>query len=139
MTTSEETNPAQTSDPTRYKISFDKLEQLGRSPIYVLAARLPEAAPSANSSTYDQVKPQKLVDEIAKHSKAQQDYIHTDLPLQEMVFRILLGKRNRPMALTDIHHDLTEKWSTPLRPITVSETGLQRILETDTYYGFVSV
>jgi hypothetical protein len=139
MTTSDETNPNQTSEPTLYKISFDKLEALGRSPVYVLATRLPEEAPSANSSNYEQIKPQKLVDEIAKHSKIQQDYIHTDMPLQEMIFRILLAKRNRPMALTDIHHDLTEKWSTPIRPITVTQTGLRRILETDTYYGFVSV
>ena len=137
MTTEEQSTLEEQTKEMLYKVSFDKLESLGRSAIYVLASRLPESAPSINSPNYTELKPQKLVDEIAKHSKGQDSYITTDMPIQEMVFRIILGKRNRPISLNDIHHELTEKWSTPIRPITISKTGLMRILDSDTYYGFV--
>ena len=137
MTTEEQSTLEEQTKEMLYKVSFDKLEALGRSAIYVLASRLPESAPSINSPNYTELKPQKLVDELAKHSKGQDSYITTDMPIQEMVFRIILGKRNRPISLNAIHHELTEKWSTPIRPITISKTGLMRILDSDTYYGFV--
>ena len=137
MTTQGQSALEDQTKETLYKVSFEKLEALGRSAIYVLASRLPESAPSINSPNYSDLKPQKLVDEIAKHSKGQEGYITTDMPIQEMVFRIILGKRNRPMSLSDIHNELTEKWSTPIRPITISQTGLMRILDSDTYYGFI--
>lgn len=137
MTIAEQAIPNDNFEQIQYKISFERLESLGRSAIFLLVARLPDGAPSVNSKPDYSVKPQKLVDEIAKHSKGQQNYIHNDMPLQEMVFRTLLGKRNRPMSLEDIHHELTEKWSTPVRPITISTIGLKRVIDTDTYYGFI--
>jgi len=58
------------------------------------------------------------------------------MPLMEIVFRILLSRRNEPTSLTDLHYELTERWATPVRPINVSEKGLQRVLDNDNYYGF---
>jgi hypothetical protein len=58
------------------------------------------------------------------------------MPIQEIVFRILLARRNQPTKLHDLHYELTEKWATPIRPINVTEVGLRRILDRDTYYGF---
>ena len=59
------------------------------------------------------------------------------MPIQEIVFRLLLTRRNTPTLLSDLHYELTEKWSTPVRPINITENGLARILNSDTYYGFV--
>ena len=36
-------------------------------------------------------------------------------------------------------HYETETWSTPVHPVNVSEEGLQRVLDADTYYGFARV
>ena len=77
MTTEEQSTLEEQTKEMLYKVSFDKLEALGRSAIYVLASRLPESAPSINSPNYTELKPQKLVDEIAKHSKGQDSYITT--------------------------------------------------------------
>ena len=63
-------------------------------------------------------------------------FIRSDMPVQEIVFRTLLARNNRPMSLTDLHYELTEKWATPVRPIVITEERLLRILDKDTYYGF---
>jgi hypothetical protein len=47
-----------------------------------------------------------------------------------------LSRQNEPTLLWDLHHELTEKWATPIRPINITQEGLQRILDNDTYYGF---
>ena len=80
--------------------------------------------------------PAELVEEIAEYSVKEPDYIRSGMPLQEIVFRILLGRRNEPTPLRDLHYELTERWSTPMRPINITEEGLKRILDGDTFYGF---
>ena len=45
-------------------------------------------------------------------------------------------KFRRDDLLTELHEQLTERWSTPIRPINVSLGSLERILDSDTYYGF---
>jgi hypothetical protein len=61
------------------------------------------------------------------------------MPIQEIVFRILLSRRNAPTPLHELHYELTERWATPMRPINISEAGLGRILDADTYYGFAQI
>ena len=78
----------------------------------------------------------KLVNEIARFSKNDKSFIQTEMPIQEIVFRILLARRNAPTLLSDLHYELTEKWATPVRPINISEETLGNILDSDTYYGF---
>jgi hypothetical protein len=38
--------------------------------------------------------------------------------------------------LRELHYELTERWSSPIRPITVTVSGLARILDSDVFYGF---
>lgn len=136
MTTPEaDLSPDRTESPLYY-ISFERLAELNRSAIAILAARRGPSAPSRLKPDNELKDPQELVEEIAEHSAREQDFIRPDMPLQEMVFRVLLARRNQPTALRDLHYELTEKWSTPIRPINVTESGLRRILESDTYYGF---
>ena len=77
-----------------------------------------------------------LIREISQSYKNDASFIRSDMPVQEIVFRTLLARNNRPMSLADLHYELTEKWATPIRPIVITEERLLRILDNDTYYGF---
>ena len=122
--------------PPNYYISFPRLEQLKRSPVALVAARRVQTCPSMSRPDHELTDAQALVVEIAQHHSEDEDFIRTDMPMMEIVFRVLLARRNRPMSLTDIHYELTERWATPIRPLNISESGLQKILDGDHYYGF---
>ncbi|MDA1218091.1 MAG: hypothetical protein O2909_01425 [Chloroflexi bacterium] len=126
----------QNGNSPQYFISFERLTQLGRSPIHMLASRRGPSAPSRVKPDHELDNPAELVEEIAEYGVKETDYIRSSMPLQEIVFRILLGRRNEPTSLRDLHYELTEKWSTPMRPINITEEGLERILDGDTFYGF---
>ena len=125
--------------PLQYQISFKRLAQLKRSPVTLIADRRPESSPSRQRPDHELTDAKKLVDEVAKFSKDEENFIRTEMPIQEIVFRILLTRRNRPTFLRDLHYELTERWATPVRPINLSEEALARILDADTYYGFVNL
>jgi hypothetical protein len=126
----------ESGDSPLYYISFERLAELHRSAVAVLADRRGPSSPSRLKPDNELSDPQALVEEIAEHDAKEQDFIHPSMPIQEMVFRILLARRNQPTRLHDLHYELTEKWATPIRPINVTEVGLRRILDSDTYYGF---
>ena len=123
----------------RYYISFERLNELNRSAVILLAARRTPMSPSLLREDHELDDPQELLNEIAEFCGDEEDFIHSNMPVQEIVFRTLLTRRNEPMSLTDLHQDLTEKWATPVRPIHVSLKNLGRILESDDYYGFARV
>ena len=79
------------------------------------------------------------MDEVAKYCADEEGFIQTEMPIQEIVFRTLLARRNKPTLLGDLHYELTERWATPVRPISIAEAGLGRLLDADTYYGFAYV
>ena len=137
MTTVESQAPQEPQLVSQYQISFPRLAQLNRSAVTLVAGRRPAACPSLQKPDQELPEVTKLVSEIARYSKNDEEYIKTEMPIQEIVFRILLRQRNRPTYLSDIHYELTEKWATPVRPITMNEETLGRILDADTYYGFV--
>ena len=126
----------QNGNSPQYFISFERLTRLGRSPVHVLASRRGPSAPSRLKPDNELDNPTELVEEIAEYCVKEPDYIRSGMPLQEIVFRILLGRRNEPTPLRDLHYELTERWSTPMRPINITEEGLERILDSDTFYGF---
>ena len=123
-------------DSPLYHISFERLTALGRSAVTVLAARRSPDAPSRLKEDFELDDPEELVNEIAEFGAEEEDFIRTNMPVQEIVFRILLGRRNEPTPLRMLHRELTETWATPLRPINLTEEGLARILDEDTFYGF---
>lgn len=125
--------------PIVYQVSFERLAELQRSAISILADRRPQSSPSRQSPDHELTNPQKLVEEIAEHSANDEGFIRTEMPMQEIVFRVLLSRRNVPTLLEDLHYELTERWSTPVRPISVTQEGLRRVLDADRYYGFVRV
>ena len=122
-----------------YHISFQRLAELNRSVAVLMAARSGGSGPSAGLSGQQTANPQELVDAVTEYSRDQEGFIQTNMPIQEIVFRILLSRRNQPTTLRELHHEVTERWATPVRPINVSEKGLGRILDADTFYGFAKV
>lgn len=125
--------------PLEYQISFDRIAELKRSAVAIMADRRPQMSPSRKNPDTELPDAKKLVDEIASNYADDDNFIRTEMPIQEIVFRLLLTRRNTPTLLSDLHYELTEKWSTPERPINITEEGLTRIMDSDTYYGFVRV
>ena len=128
--------PQENGDSPLYYISFERLDELRRSAIVLLASRRGPSCPSRLQPDHELTDPQQLVDEIADYCSADQGFIRPDMPIQEIVFRILLSRRNQPTPLQDLHYELTEKWATPIRPISITKKGMRRVLDHDTYYGF---
>lgn len=131
--------PQEEEENPSYYVSFDRLDQLNRSAITLLAARRPAMVPSMLKEDFELDNPQEILSEIAEYCDAVGDYIDSGMPLQEIIFRTLLARRNEPMALNDLHDELTQRWSTPVRPINLTLRTLERILNSDDYYGFAKV
>jgi len=119
-----------------FLISVDRLAKLERSPVHLIAGRLASTSPSKSKPINELGDVKSLIREISQNYKNDANYIRSDMPVQEIVFRTLLARNNRPMSLVDLHYELTEKWATPIRPIVITEERLLRILDNDTYYGF---
>ena len=119
-----------------FLISVDRLAKLERSPMHLVAGRLAADSPSKSKAIGELGDVKSLIREISQSYKNDASFIRSDMPVQEIVFRTLLARNNRPMSLADLHYELTEKWATPIRPIVITEERLLRILDNDTYYGF---
>ncbi len=52
--------------PIAYQVSFERLDELRRSAISVLADRRPQSSPSRQSPDNELTNPKKLVEEIAE-------------------------------------------------------------------------
>tara|TARA_B110000196_G_scaffold265211_1_gene238062 strand:- start:551 stop:1012 length:462 start_codon:yes stop_codon:yes gene_type:complete len=130
-----EVTPPEMENPL-FLISADRLDKLERSPIHLVAARLTASSPSKTKAISELGNVKSLIREISQNSKNDSSFIRSNMPVQEIVFRTLLARNNRPMSLTDIHYELTDRWATPIRPIVITEERLLRILDNDTYYGF---
>ena len=122
-----------------YRVSLDRLAELNRSAAPLLAARLTGACPSYGKPASEAEDPVALLAEIRANCANDDNYIRQSLPLQEIVFRTLLLASDQTLTLRELHYELTERWSSPIRPITVTVSGLARILDSDEFYGFECV
>lgn len=122
-----------------YRFSLERLEELNRSPIPLLLARLSTACPSFGKTPAEIADASDLVKEIRTHCAGDTEFIQSSMPLQEIVFRTLLLQGGEPMQLSELHAELTEKWSSPIRPITLTVGGLARVLDNDVFYGFAAI
>ena len=123
---------------SRYHISLPRLEQLNRSAVHLIAARLTEACPS-HGQPVTGLNAETLIREIRQFHDDTPDFIRADMPIQEIIFRILLARGNDPMTLIALHRELTEQWSGAFRPISIDIQRLRRVLNADSYYGFTEL
>ena len=119
-----------------FVISVDRLAKLERSPVHLVAGRLASTSPSKSKPINELGEVKGLIREISQNYKSDPNFIRSDMPVQEIIFRTLLARNNRAMSLADLHYELTERWATPMRPIVITEERLLRILDSDSYYGF---
>ena len=134
--TEQELDEQSENENPMFLISVDRLNQLERSPVHLVAGRLASTSPSKSKPVKELGDVRGLIREIAQNYKNDANFIRSDMPVQEIIFRTLLARSNKPMSLTDIHYELTERWATPIRPIVITVERLLRILDNDTYYGF---
>ncbi|HLF03989.1 MAG TPA: hypothetical protein VI855_02080 [Dehalococcoidia bacterium] len=123
----------------RYNINFDRLEELKRSATFQLSSRLDPEAESTYGPDQVNTTPEALAEEIADRYGDENEFIQAELPIQEIIFRILLMRRNEPISLQELQQALNDRWATPVRPINITQGGLKRILDADTFYGFALV
>lgn len=62
-------------------------------------------------------------------------YIHPDLPLLEIIFRIFLADANQPLDADQLHERLVEWLGGAISYRDISPAKLQRILDGDRFYG----
>ena len=73
--------------------------------------------------------------QIAKQCSTTPDFIHSEMPLAEAIFRVLLANGNKPMTTEEIYGVLNERWVDPINPRIPALEGVYKILATDTFYG----
>ena len=122
-----------------YRFSPDRLAELNRAPVPLLLARITTGCPSYGKTAADIDSVDTLITEIRGHCAGDTDFIRQSMPLQEIVFRTLLLDADSTMTLGQLHQELTERWSSAIRPITVTLSGLARILDSDEFYGFEAI
>ena len=76
---------------------------------------------------------------IAKHCSTVVDFIHSEMPLMEAVFRLLLANSTKPMTVEEIYRGLGEKWVDPVNPRIPTPEGVYWTLSRDTFYGISQI
>ena len=79
---------------------------------------------------------QEQISKIAKCCSRKEGFIRPQMPIQEIIFRIILSDGNKPTKLSHLLSLLTEEWATPMNPKSIDGEGLRKILASDNYYGF---
>ena len=94
--------------PVFYQVSLERLNELNRSAITLLAARRHPYVPVvAARRITNWTDPQELLDEISGVLRpTKRTSFSTNMPIQEIVFRTLLTRRNEPISLAELHHEL---------------------------------
>ncbi|MEE8443634.1 MAG: hypothetical protein V3S37_07785 [Dehalococcoidia bacterium] len=81
----------------------------------------------------------KHIERIARHCSTAPDFIHSELPVMEAVFRILLSNGNKSMTLESIYETLRERWLDSTTPRTPLPEKLYRLVSHDAFYGITQV
>ena len=142
MTTAEELETQETEIVEEkvylYKIEPSRLDQLNRSLAITLLSR---RCPSCKAKIEGMSEPppgEKQIKEMAKCCVKKENFIRPEMPLQEIVFRTILAKANKPVLLEELHDAVTDRWYSPINPRNISVQGIKSVLDNDVYYGFVA-
>lgn len=142
MTTSEtkkspvETNPEEELNAVSYVINIGKEAEVNRALGVILLTH------RCNDCRKELVKESKVqsdkehISRISKCCSRKDGFIDPQMPIQEIIFRLLLAGGNKAMKLNQLHYLLTEEWATPMNPKNIYVADLRKILARDNYYGF---
>ncbi|MCZ6615101.1 MAG: hypothetical protein O7F09_03530 [Chloroflexi bacterium] len=127
---------------TRFHISLERVASQGRSLQLLLQQR---RCASCWGSLMQEPKggrditASRHLSKIASHCSKTDDFINSDMPLAEAIFRILLSNANKPMTTQQIYEGLNERWVDPINPRIPEMEGIYRIMSHDTFYGLKEV
>lgn len=115
-----------------YFIDPDIAEASRRSLPALIASRLSYMCrQSYEGDQTDAADLQDFIDLIASRCSDEQDFLLSDTPMKEAIFRVLLCNSNEPMTAEEISADLSSRW--PMTRITSPEV-IQRLLDNSAYY-----
>ena len=120
----------------RYWIDPVRFEELNRSLELLLVTRRCSTCLQLPINSGEPPAASEQIRHIVECCANEESFIKPSMPLQEIVFRIILAQGNVPVSLSHLHYQLTEKWATPGNPMNISPEGLKRVLDGDDFYGF---
>jgi hypothetical protein len=150
------TEDDQAASTTRYCIDVGWYEKQGRSFRLLVESRLcpacrerigtqvEERVPVVNAKgkvVYEARSvpfPANPIAQIRDCCSRAKGFIHPNLPLREVIFRILLANGNQPLDIEEIYQQL-DWMGYGERTRFVSPALLRRLLENDDYYGIRSI
>lgn len=132
MTQQEETGleTAVEETPPAYRIDEDWYERNRRSLDDMIAARTAGATTSKRR--------RKSVPSMADLAKIE-GFVNPNLPVREAVFRLLLVYQNKPLDVEQLSQYLTDCGIGIMDARLIQPKALQRILDSDDYYGIARV
>lgn len=77
--------------------------------------------------------PEELIKVITQCCAREKDYLHSQQPVMESVFRLFLSSSNRPLAAETILRKINEK--RPDNPLTISVETVQKLLDSGRFFG----
>ena len=126
--------------PREYRIDPDAAEASGRLlSVLVASRRCYTCQQGFDEDEVVATDPQVFIDQVAAHCSGQPDYLLTDTPMKEAVFRVLLAHNNGPMDSGQISAVLSEKWAMTPSPRSTSPEVVQRLLDNSEYYCISAV
>ena len=121
----------------RWFIDLDWFLQNNRS-FFALARRyLCPTCQERLKAPSEEIAANKLIGTISDCCSKTPGFIHGELPILEIVFRLFLANKNRSLDLEKLSHQLNEKCGGDSNR--TSPEILSRLLESDQYYGLCPV
>ena len=143
MTMPEDTETQEPDSPVlvihKYFIDAARARELDHSLAVILLSRRCASCRAKLEANQENPTEEQHMKEIAKSCSTQDGFIRPEMPMQEIIFRMLLSRGNKPVNLEELHYAVTDEWYTPANPRSITLDNLKRVLEYDMYYGFKEV
>ena len=132
-------SPSSEGKKPSYIIDPKRAVDENRSLEFLLLTRRCSSCRERLEETGETPTPKQHISQIAKCCALKEGFIQPQMPIQEIIFHILLSEGNKPATLSHLHSILTEEWATPMNPKNITDEDLRRILASDDYYGFKEI
>jgi len=123
---------SKSEDPS-YFIDLDWFQENGRSFAAITRHCLCSACQKRLASESSDMEATSLIANIKDCCSKVPGFINIRLPLLEKIFRLILSRENKPLALTELVTELTSCSDTAAL---LSSQTLKSLLDNDRYYGF---